>query len=148
MMLHHGAGACGHGRPPRSLKLPHPPTPPLPALQTETLGFTPAFLGQVQLAAALASFAGVMVYNSWLKQVPVRRLMLVGTLLAATLQSGQLVLVSGLHRQFGIDDHVFVSGVVMGVPCVGSADCSAGGKKYPRVGVGMRRGFSPAALRR
>jgi hypothetical protein len=65
---------------------------------------------QVQLAAAFASFAGVILYNSALKAVPVRQLMLWGTLLATAMQSSQLVLVSGLHRSFGLDDHMFVLG--------------------------------------
>mmetsp|Transcript_12368 Transcript_12368/g.30348 ORF Transcript_12368/g.30348 Transcript_12368/m.30348 type:complete len:772 (-) Transcript_12368:1065-3380(-) len=78
--------------------------------QTNVLGFTPSFLGQVQLAAACASFTGVVLYSQFLKDVPVRSLMLWGTVLAALLQSSQLVLVTGLHRQLGLDDHLFVLG--------------------------------------
>jgi hypothetical protein len=87
---------------------------------------------QVQLAAAFASFAGVILYNSALKAVPVRQLMLWGTLLATAMQSSQLVLVSGLHRSFGLDDHMFVLGgsIVMdtiqnvGAEVVGGQLCS------------------------
>lgn len=85
--------------------------------QTEVLNFTPSFLGQVQLAAACASFVGVLLYSSCLKGLPVRTLMLWGTLLGAGLQSSQLVLVTGVHRQLGLDDHLFVLGgsVVMDI---------------------------------
>ncbi len=40
----------------------------------------------------------------------VRSMMLWGTLLAAALQGSQLVLVSGVHRAWGLDDHMFVLG--------------------------------------
>lgn len=48
--------------------------------------FTPRPRAQVQLAAACASFAGVLLYNAALKTLPVRALMLWGTLLAAAMQ--------------------------------------------------------------
>ncbi|KAG2486124.1 hypothetical protein HYH03_015219 [Edaphochlamys debaryana] len=78
--------------------------------QTNVLHFTPEFLGRVKLAGALASLAGVALFNTWLKTVPLRR-MLVGLMLLGTaLGSTQLILVSGLHRQYGISDQVFVLG--------------------------------------
>ena len=65
---------------------------------------------QVQLAAACASFVAVMLYNYTLRDVPIRQLMLWGTLIAAGLQSSQLILVTGAHHALGLDDHLFVLG--------------------------------------
>ncbi|KAG2430376.1 hypothetical protein HYH02_013738 [Chlamydomonas schloesseri] len=78
--------------------------------QTNALGFTPEFLGRVRLGGSLASLAGVAIFNTWLKDVPLRR-MLVGVMaLGTALNSSQLILISGLHRQWGLSDQVFVLG--------------------------------------
>ena len=63
--------------------------------QTNTLGFTPEFLGRVRLAGALASLAGVAVYNFGLKEVPLRKMFLWTSLLGATLGMTQVLLITG-----------------------------------------------------
>ena len=63
--------------------------------QTNTLGFTPEFLGRVRLAGSLASLAGVGVYNFGLKEVPLRKMFLWTSLLGATLGMTQVLLITG-----------------------------------------------------
>ncbi|PNW87937.1 hypothetical protein CHLRE_01g007737v5 [Chlamydomonas reinhardtii] len=87
--------------------------------QTTALGFTPEFLGRVRLGGSLASLAGVAIFNGWLKDVPLRR-MLVGVMVLGTaLNSSQLVLISGLHRQWGLSDQLFVLGDSMVLTVLG-----------------------------
>ncbi|KXZ54488.1 hypothetical protein GPECTOR_4g553 [Gonium pectorale] len=78
--------------------------------QVETLGFTPAFLGGVQLAGALASLAGVVLYQTLFKTVPLRSLLMWGTLLGVLLRSTDLLLVTRANTYLGLDDHLFVLG--------------------------------------
>ncbi|GFR44950.1 hypothetical protein Agub_g5992, partial [Astrephomene gubernaculifera] len=78
--------------------------------QTTQLGFTPEFLGRVRLGASLASLAGVWVYNSWLKSVPLRRMLWWAMLVGTALSSTQLVLVSRLNVAWGVSDQLFVLG--------------------------------------
>ena len=63
--------------------------------QTNALGFTPEFLGRVRLAGAVASLAGVGVYNFALKEVPLRRMFLWTALLGTGLGLTQLLLITG-----------------------------------------------------
>jgi len=63
--------------------------------QTNALGFTPEFLGRVRLAGALASLAGVGVYNAALKDVPLRRMFLWTSVLGAGLGLTQILLITG-----------------------------------------------------
>ncbi|KAG2422597.1 hypothetical protein HXX76_015924 [Chlamydomonas incerta] len=78
--------------------------------QTNALGFTPEFLGRVRLGGSLASLAGVAIFNGWLKDVPLRRMLIGVMALGTLLSSSQLILISGLHRQWGLSDQVFVLG--------------------------------------
>ncbi|KAI8471551.1 MAG: BT1 family-domain-containing protein [Monoraphidium minutum] len=77
---------------------------------TNHLHFEPEFLGRVRLAGSVASLAGVAIYNTFLKKVPLKRMfwwaMVSGTALGAT----QLVLVSGANRALGLSDKLFVLG--------------------------------------
>lgn len=63
--------------------------------QTEALGFDPEMLGRIRLVGALASLAGVGLYNFALRATPLRRIFLWGGLLAAGLGLTQLILVTG-----------------------------------------------------
>ncbi|PNH07798.1 Folate-biopterin transporter 1, chloroplastic [Tetrabaena socialis] len=78
--------------------------------QVEALGFSPSFLGGLQVAIAVASLGGVWVYNAAFKAVPLRSFLLYGNLLAVALQSFDLLLVARVNTWFGLDDHVFVLG--------------------------------------
>ncbi|XP_024530076.1 folate-biopterin transporter 1, chloroplastic isoform X3 [Selaginella moellendorffii] len=77
---------------------------------TNKLGFGPEFLGRVRLITAMASLAGVGVYNSLLKHVPLRRMFFWTTLLGVGLGCTQLMLVNGWNRSLGISDEWFSMG--------------------------------------
>ncbi|GLC69288.1 hypothetical protein PLESTF_000811800 [Pleodorina starrii] len=87
--------------------------------QTNVLGFTPEFLGRVRLGGSVASLAGVAIFNTWLKTVPLRRMLWWVMLVGTTLSSSQLILISGLHRQWGLSDQLFVLGDSMVLTVLG-----------------------------
>ncbi|KAK9843802.1 hypothetical protein WJX81_006900 [Elliptochloris bilobata] len=78
--------------------------------QTNALGFSPEFLGRVRLAGALASLAGVGVYNAALKEVPLRRMFLWTSILGAGLGLTQILLITGTNRALGLSNELFVLG--------------------------------------
>ncbi|KAL2324410.1 hypothetical protein Fmac_023468 [Flemingia macrophylla] len=77
---------------------------------TNSLGFTPEFLGRVKLVTSVASLLGVGIYNGFLKNVPLRKIFLATTLLGSALGMTQVFLVTGLNRKFGITDEWFAIG--------------------------------------
>eukprot|EP00877_Chromochloris_zofingiensis_P007082 jgi/Chrzof1/2627/Cz11g23020.t1 len=77
---------------------------------TNQLHFTPEFLGRVKLAGSIASLAGVGIYNTFLKQVPLRRMLLWAMILGTALGSTTLILVTGANRSMGLSDQLFVLG--------------------------------------
>ncbi|KAG0600632.1 hypothetical protein M758_11G049200 [Ceratodon purpureus] len=77
---------------------------------TNHLGFGPEFLGRVRLVTAVASLVGVGLYNSYLKDVPLRKIFLWTTLLGTALGSTQLLLVTGVNRSLGVSDEWFAMG--------------------------------------
>ncbi|GER32269.1 major facilitator superfamily protein [Striga asiatica] len=77
---------------------------------TNELGFTPEFLGRVNLITSVASLAGVGLYNGFLKTVPLRKIFLVTTIVSSALGMTQVLLVTGLNRQLGISDEWFAIG--------------------------------------
>jgi folate/biopterin transporter len=74
---------------------------------TSQLGFTPEFLGRARLAGALASLAGVSLYNARLKNVPIKRIFRATSLIGFALGLTQLILVTGANRRYGISDQLF-----------------------------------------
>ncbi|KAK7270571.1 hypothetical protein RIF29_23809 [Crotalaria pallida] len=77
---------------------------------TNSLGFTPEFLGRVKLVTSVASLLGVGLYNGFLKNVPLRKIFLATTILGSALGMTQVFLVTGLNRKFGINDEWFAIG--------------------------------------
>ncbi|MED6205508.1 hypothetical protein PIB30_018290 [Stylosanthes scabra] len=67
---------------------------------TNSLGFTPEFLGRVKLVTSIASLLGVGLYNGFLKSVPLRKIFLATTIFGSTLGMTQL----------GISDEWFAIG--------------------------------------
>ena len=63
-------------------------------------------MGLISLVGALASLAGVLIFNGCLKGIPMRKMMIWCTILVVVLGSTDLVLVSGLNRRLGISDEV------------------------------------------
>ena len=78
--------------------------------QTNELGFTPEFLGRVALARAVAALAGVFLYNAYLKNTPLKKMFFGSAVAGASLGLTQLILVTGLNREWGIDDRLFSLG--------------------------------------
>jgi hypothetical protein len=105
--------------------------------RTNKLGFTPEFLGRVTLVTSVASLLGIGVYNLFLKEVPLRKIFLVTTVLGSALGMTQVLfcaycsrvvpaicvvkstllayffqvlLVTGLNRKLGISDEWFSIG--------------------------------------
>lgn len=88
---------------------------------TNKLGFTPEFLGRVKLVTSVASLIGVGLYNCFLKKVPLRKIFLVMTLIGTALGMTQVLLVTGLNRQFGISDEWFAIGDSLIITVLGQA---------------------------
>ncbi|WP_299487484.1 folate/biopterin family MFS transporter [Acaryochloris sp. IP29b_bin.137] len=77
---------------------------------TNDLGFDPEFLGRVRLVTSLAALLGIWVFQRYLKAVPVRRIFLWSTLIAAALGMTTLLLVTHTNRALGISDEWFSLG--------------------------------------
>ncbi|CAI9118441.1 OLC1v1020013C1 [Oldenlandia corymbosa var. corymbosa] len=88
---------------------------------TNKLGFTPEFLGRVKLVTSVASLLGVGLYNGFLKNVPLRKIFLATTIIGSALGMTQVLLVTGLNRQFGISDEWFAIGDSLVLTVLGQA---------------------------
>nr|XP_016464108.1 PREDICTED: folate-biopterin transporter 1, chloroplastic-like [Nicotiana tabacum] len=88
---------------------------------TNKLGFTPEFLGRIKLVTSVASLIGVALYNSFLKKVPLRKIFLVTAIIGSALGMTQVLLVTGLNRQFGISDEWFSIGDSLILSVLGQA---------------------------
>uniref|UniRef100_A0ACD5UPB5 Uncharacterized protein n=1 Tax=Avena sativa TaxID=4498 RepID=A0ACD5UPB5_AVESA len=88
---------------------------------TNKLGFTPEFLGRVKLVTSIASLLGVGIYNYFLKAVHLRKIFLVTTIIGSALGMTQVLLVTGLNRQFGISDEWFSIGDSLIITVLGQA---------------------------
>ena len=77
---------------------------------TNELGFEPEFLGRVRLVTSVASLVGVFIFQTYLKDVPFRKIfgwsIVISTLLGLT----NLLLVTHTNRIIGIDDRLFSLG--------------------------------------
>uniref|UniRef100_A0A0E0P2G9 Major facilitator superfamily (MFS) profile domain-containing protein n=1 Tax=Oryza rufipogon TaxID=4529 RepID=A0A0E0P2G9_ORYRU len=88
---------------------------------TNKLGFTPEFLGRVTLVTSIASLVGIGVYNSFLKEVPLRKIFFVTTIFGSALGMTQVLLVTGLNRVLGISDEWFSIGDSLIITVLGQA---------------------------
>ncbi|KAE8650354.1 folate-biopterin transporter 1, chloroplastic isoform X1 [Cucumis sativus] len=88
---------------------------------TNKLGFTPEFLGRVKLVTSIASLLGVGLYNGFLKKVPLRKIFLVTTIFGCALGMSQVLLVTGLNREWGISDEWFAIGDSLIITVLGQA---------------------------
>jgi len=78
--------------------------------ETNHLGFTTEFLGRIRLVASVASLLGVGIYNFYLKSTPLRSMFWWTALIGTGLGMTQLVLITGLNRQWGLSDEIFALG--------------------------------------
>ncbi|RLN16985.1 folate-biopterin transporter 1, chloroplastic-like [Panicum miliaceum] len=88
---------------------------------TNKLGFSPEFLGRVTLVTSIASLLGIGLYNSFLKEVPLRKIFLVTTVVGSALGMTQVLLVTGLNRKLGISDEWFSIGDSLIITVLGQA---------------------------
>ncbi|KAL5210273.1 hypothetical protein ABZP36_005896 [Zizania latifolia] len=88
---------------------------------TNKLEFTPEFLGRVTLVTSIASLLGIGVYNSFLKEVPMRKIFLTTTIFGSALGMTQVLLVTGLNRNLGISDEWFSIGDSLIITVLGQA---------------------------
>ncbi len=77
---------------------------------TNELGFNPEFLGRVRLVTSIASLAGVLIFQRFLKTIPFRVVFGWSTVVSAVLGMTMLVLVTHANRALGIDDRWFSLG--------------------------------------
>ncbi|VAH30109.1 unnamed protein product [Triticum turgidum subsp. durum] len=79
------------------------------------------FLGRVKLVTSIASLLSVGIYNYFLKAVHLRKIFLVTTIIGSALGMTQVLLVTGLNRQFGISDEWFSIGDSLIITVLGQA---------------------------
>ena len=78
---------------------------------TNDLQFSPEFLGRVRLAGSLASLAGVVIFNRFLRDVPVDKVLFWTTILALPPALLQLALVTHVNRDIlHVSDEFFTLG--------------------------------------
>lgn len=68
--------------------------------RTNELGFTPEFLGRVKLVTSIASLVGVGLYNGFLKNVPLRKIFLVTTIIGSALGMTQVCVPINIFLQY------------------------------------------------
>ncbi|CAK9329105.1 unnamed protein product [Citrullus colocynthis] len=88
---------------------------------TNKLGFTPEFLGRVKLVTSIASLVGVGLYNGFLKNVALRKVFLIMSIIGSALGMTQVFLITGLNRKFGISDEWFAIGDSLIITVLGQA---------------------------
>jgi len=77
---------------------------------TNELQFPPEFLGRVRLVTSVAALVGVWVFQRYLREVPIRRMLLWTTMLSSGLGLTSLLLVTHTNRLLGIPDRWFSLG--------------------------------------
>eukprot|EP00551_Chaetoceros_affinis_P007319 CAMPEP_0203676452 /NCGR_PEP_ID=MMETSP0090-20130426/24578_1 /ASSEMBLY_ACC=CAM_ASM_001088 /TAXON_ID=426623 /ORGANISM="Chaetoceros affinis, Strain CCMP159" /LENGTH=498 /DNA_ID=CAMNT_0050542999 /DNA_START=570 /DNA_END=2066 /DNA_ORIENTATION=+ len=77
---------------------------------TNDLGFGPEFLGRVRLVTAAASLLGVWGYQKFLREMPIKNILLWTSIASAPLGLLNLLLISHTNRSLGIPDGAFVFG--------------------------------------
>lgn len=77
---------------------------------TNEIKLTPEFLGRVRLGTSVASLAGVWLYQRFLRETPIAKILLWATIASVPLGLTQLVLVYHLNTALGIPDGAFIFG--------------------------------------
>lgn len=77
---------------------------------TNQLNFSPSFMGEIRLLGSIASLGGVGIFSFFLKEVQLRKIFFWTAIIGAVLGLSQLILITGLNRHLGLDDHLFVLG--------------------------------------
>jgi len=83
------------------------------------LGFSSTFLGTMNVVGSIASLGGIVLFQSYLKTVPFRPLLLWGTIICTALGISNLIVVFHWNRAWGIPDGFFCLGESAIVSVVG-----------------------------
>lgn len=75
--------------------------------QTNVLNFGPEFLGSVRLTCSIASLLGIALFNTTLKQLPIKSIMKWSTIISVPLSLTQVLLVTRWNLELGIPDKMF-----------------------------------------
>ncbi|CEM01664.1 unnamed protein product [Vitrella brassicaformis CCMP3155] len=71
---------------------------------TNDIKLSPEFLGRVRLGTSAGSLVGVWLYNTFLKEVPIKKLLVGTTLASLPIGLSQLLLITHVNRDLGIPD--------------------------------------------
>ena len=74
------------------------------------MGLGPEFMGRVSLITAVASLGGVVVYNQFLKRLPIKDILYWATILSVPLGLLPLLLVTHVNQALGIPDQALIYG--------------------------------------
>jgi folate/biopterin transporter len=77
---------------------------------TNELGFSPEFLGTVRFVTSIAGLFGVWLFQTYLKNVPLRKIFTWTTIVATLLGLTSLILINHWNRAMGISDRWFSLG--------------------------------------
>eukprot|EP00977_Amphora_coffeiformis_P011580 scaffold2782_cov182-Amphora_coffeaeformis.AAC.10 len=74
------------------------------------MGLGPEFMGRVSLISAVASLGGVVVYNQFLKRVPIKDILYWATIVSVPLGLVPVLLVTHVNQALGIPDQALIYG--------------------------------------
>lgn len=74
---------------------------------TNELHFQPEFLGKLRLVSSIASLAGVTLYRTKLKEVPLKNVLFWTALTSVPLGLSQILLTTHINREWGVPDELF-----------------------------------------
>lgn len=74
---------------------------------TNELGFSTEFMGEIQLASALASIVGIWIFNRFFKNTPFTKIFIWSGIICTLANLSQIALVTGWSRDLGISDKFF-----------------------------------------
>jgi len=74
---------------------------------TNKLGFSTEFMGEIQLASALASIVGIWIFNRFFKNTSFTKIFVWSAIICTLANLTQIALVTGWNKQFGISDKFF-----------------------------------------
>ena len=74
---------------------------------TNELHFSPEFLGKINIGGAIASIIGVGLFQKYLKNIEISKVILGATILSALVGLSNLILITHTNRIWGLNDELF-----------------------------------------
>ena len=72
--------------------------------QTTILGFSPEFIGELQLVFAMGNIAGIWIYNKWFRNYTFKKIFTVTQLIGTAVGLAQIIVIKRWNLMFGISD--------------------------------------------